>query len=126
MAPRFGMTGLRGERGQATLLLLGAVGALLLGALVLASFGQALGARGRHQRAADLAAMSAARVMATAYPKLFVSLPAPSGRPLIRLQPQLQGWQPKCRPYRNATVRLSVYPDRYTPPFARTQARGAR
>jgi hypothetical protein len=61
----------REESGQAAILLLGAIAALLAGALVLASFGQALGVRGRHQRAADLAAMSAARVMATAYPKLF-------------------------------------------------------
>ena len=38
---------------------------------MLASLGQALGVKGRHQQAADLAAMSAARVMATAYPKLF-------------------------------------------------------
>jgi transglycosylase-like protein with SLT domain/D-alanyl-D-alanine carboxypeptidase-like protein len=53
------------------LLLLGAVALLFTGALVLGGFGQALGAKGRHQRAADLAAMSAARVMRTAYPRLF-------------------------------------------------------
>ena len=60
-----------GESGQATLLVVGLIAALLAGALVLASLGQALGVKGRHQQAADLAAMSAARVMATAYPKLF-------------------------------------------------------
>jgi hypothetical protein len=46
--------------------------ALLLGALVMAAFGQALGGKGKHQRAADLAAMSAARAMRTAYPRLFM------------------------------------------------------
>jgi Transglycosylase SLT domain/D-alanyl-D-alanine carboxypeptidase len=61
------------ERGQAALLLLGVVGVLFFGATILAAFGQALGAKGRHQRAADLAAMSAARVMRTAYPRLFES-----------------------------------------------------
>ena len=53
------------------MLLLGMLAALLLGSLVLSAFGQALGLKGRHQRAADLAAMSAARVMRTAYPRLF-------------------------------------------------------
>src|ERR671916_3354179 len=61
----------RGQSGQAAVLLLGVVAALFVGTLVLAGFGQALGAKGRHQRAADLAAMSAARVMRTAYPRLF-------------------------------------------------------
>jgi hypothetical protein len=63
---------LRGERGQATLLLLGVVTALLVGLVVLVAFGQALGARGRHQRAADLAAMSAAATMRASYGRLFV------------------------------------------------------
>jgi len=53
----------RGERGQASLLLLGVVAGLLLGLAVLLGFGQALGARSRHQRAADLAAVSAAVAM---------------------------------------------------------------
>jgi hypothetical protein len=61
----------RGEAGQATLLLLGVMAALLAGSLVMSAFGQALGGKGRHQRAADLAAMSAARAMRTAYPRLF-------------------------------------------------------
>lgn len=59
------------QRGQAGLLVLGVVACLLLGALVFTALGQALGGKGRHQRAADLAAMSAARVMRTAYPRLF-------------------------------------------------------
>jgi Putative Flp pilus-assembly TadE/G-like len=57
------MTGSNGEAGQAALLLLGVLAALLAGAVVLFAFGQALGARGKHQRAADLAAVSAAQVM---------------------------------------------------------------
>jgi hypothetical protein len=47
------------------------VAAIMVGGLVLAAFGHALGAKGRHQRAADLAAISDGRVMATAYPKPF-------------------------------------------------------
>jgi hypothetical protein len=35
------------------------------------AFGNALGAKGRHQRAADLAAISAAQVMRELYPRLF-------------------------------------------------------
>jgi hypothetical protein len=57
--------------GQATILMLGAIAALLTLALVLASFGQALGARGRVQRVADLAAMSGARAMRDSYARLF-------------------------------------------------------
>jgi Putative Flp pilus-assembly TadE/G-like len=71
----------RDERGQAAVLLLGAVAVLLLGALVLAAFGQALGARGRQQRAADLAAMSAARAMGGAFPRLFELAELEDGRP---------------------------------------------
>ena len=62
---------LAGERGQASLLLLGLLALLLAGALVLFGFGQALGARGKHQRAADLAAVSGAQVMSRHYPRLF-------------------------------------------------------
>jgi hypothetical protein len=59
------------DRGQASLLMLGVVGAVLAGAVVLFAFGNALGAKGRHQRAADLAAISAAHVMRDLYPRLF-------------------------------------------------------
>src|SRR3954447_18504893 len=62
-----------GEPGQASLLLLGMVTALVAGFFVLAAFGQALGAKGRRQRAADLAAVSAAAAMRQAYPRLFES-----------------------------------------------------
>jgi hypothetical protein len=64
-------TGFGGVRGQASILLLGAMAAAIVFALVLASLGQALGARGRTQRVADLAAISGARSMRDAYPRLF-------------------------------------------------------
>ena len=59
------------QRGQASILLLGVAFAVVAGVLLLAAFGQALGAKGRHQRAADLAAVSAARAMRDSYPRLF-------------------------------------------------------
>jgi D-alanyl-D-alanine carboxypeptidase/Putative Flp pilus-assembly TadE/G-like len=65
------MTGSSGEAGQAALLMLGLLAALLLGVLVLFGFGQALGARGHTQRAADLAAVSAAQVMRRNFSRLF-------------------------------------------------------
>jgi hypothetical protein len=52
-------------------MMLAAVGALLAGAVLLFAFGNALGAKGRQQRAADLAAVSAAQVMQEMYPRLF-------------------------------------------------------
>jgi Transglycosylase SLT domain/D-alanyl-D-alanine carboxypeptidase/Putative Flp pilus-assembly TadE/G-like len=69
------------ERGQASLLLLGVLAALVAGMLVLFAFGQALGAKGKHQRAADLAAMSAARAMQRLYPRLFVPPTLEDGGP---------------------------------------------
>ena len=62
---------LKGQSGQALVLLVGAMAALVTGALILGAVGQALGAKGRQQRAADLAAVSAARAMRDAYPRLF-------------------------------------------------------
>jgi hypothetical protein len=61
----------REERGQASLMMLVVVGAVLVGAVVLFALGSALGAKGRYQRAADLAAISAAQVMRDQYPRLF-------------------------------------------------------
>src|SRR5688500_13118416 len=59
------------ERGQASLMILAVVAAVLAGAVVLFAFGSALGAKGRYQRAADLSAISAAQVMRELYPRLF-------------------------------------------------------
>jgi hypothetical protein len=72
---------LRGECGQASLLLLGLVAALVAGLIVLLAFGQALGAKGRHQRAADLAAISAAQMMRHNYARLFEPPLLPGGLP---------------------------------------------
>ncbi len=60
----------RPESGQAVVLLIGLAAVLIAGALVLAAFGQGLGGKGRHQRAADLTAVSAAHAMRDAYPRL--------------------------------------------------------
>lgn len=66
-----------GEGGQAALLLLGALLAACIGAVVLGGIAQGIGARGDRQRAADLAALSAARAMHDAYPRVFA--PATTG-----------------------------------------------
>jgi hypothetical protein len=54
--------------------MLGAMAAVVLGALIVGALGNALGARAGAQRAADLAAISAARAMRDAYPRLFEPL----------------------------------------------------
>jgi hypothetical protein len=59
------------DSGQAALLLFAVLAALLVGALILFVPGQAHGARARHQRAADLAAVSAAQVVRRNYSRLF-------------------------------------------------------
>ena len=61
----------RSQRGQASILLLGVVAALITGALILAAFGQAYGARSHSQRAADLSAITAAQAMRDNYLRLF-------------------------------------------------------
>jgi len=71
----------RGESGQALLLTLGVVAVVLVGSLVLTAFGQALGGKGHQQRAADLAAMSAAASMRDDYPRLFQPPLLPGGLP---------------------------------------------
>src|SRR5918999_4202394 len=53
------------------MVLLCVLAALLGGTLVLFAFGQAYGAKSKHQRAADLAAVSAAQVMRDNYSRLF-------------------------------------------------------
>jgi soluble lytic murein transglycosylase-like protein len=65
------MRRVKSESGQALVVLIAAMAALVIGALILGAIGQALGARGHEQRAADLAAVSGARAMRDAYPRLF-------------------------------------------------------
>ncbi|MCW2996788.1 MAG: peptidase and DD-carboxypeptidase VanY/endolysin, partial [Solirubrobacterales bacterium] len=61
----------RDEGGQATVLLVGVVGAVLVGALVLGGIARGLGEHADQQRTADLAALSAGRAMQEAYPHVF-------------------------------------------------------
>jgi len=70
-----------GERGQALPLALGGVLALAVCALVLAAFGGAVTGKSRVQRAADLAALSAARSMRDDFERLFVAPTRPDGSP---------------------------------------------
>jgi hypothetical protein len=59
------------EDGQAALLLLAVLCAVVLGAAVLAVLAAGVGAHGRQQRAADLGALAAARTMHDLHPRLF-------------------------------------------------------
>jgi hypothetical protein len=69
------------ERGQALLLALGGVFVLLLGALALVAIAGAVTGKGRAQRAADLAAISAARSMRDDLPRLLAPAVLANGAP---------------------------------------------
>ncbi|MEA2439551.1 MAG: hypothetical protein QOH76_975 [Thermoleophilaceae bacterium] len=71
----------RAERGQASILLLGVVAAVVAGTLILAAFGQAYGARAQAQRVADLAAIAGAQSMRQNYSRLFEPPFLASGTP---------------------------------------------
>lgn len=62
---------MRGERGQAAILLVGVLMAVVVGGLFLGVYARAMSARGDEQRAADLAALAGARAMRDAYPRVF-------------------------------------------------------
>lgn len=79
-APRRGRFG-GGQSGQALPLVLAAAAALIGCALVLASIGGAVTGKARVQRAADLAALSAARIMRDTSPRLLASARLPDGSP---------------------------------------------
>jgi hypothetical protein len=84
------MTQVREERGQALVLVI-VIGLLIaVAGAFLFAYGQALGSRGRYQRVADLAAMSAARVMRTSYPRLFEPPVLPDGLPNPMYMSKLQ------------------------------------
>src|SRR3954464_13190605 len=70
----------RDESGQALLLVLGILVAVLLGSLVLGGVARAVGVRGERQRAADLGALAGARALREAYPRVFAP-PLVDGRP---------------------------------------------
>ena len=59
------------ERGQALLLLVGALAAVSVGAFVLGAVARGIGRQGADQRAADLAALAGARAMRASYERLF-------------------------------------------------------
>ena len=62
---------MRSERGQASIVLVGGLVAVVLGALVLGLVARGGGREARAQRAADLGALAAARAMHDAYSRLF-------------------------------------------------------
>src|SRR4051812_28648482 len=78
------------EGGQALLMVLLIALVIAVAGGFLFAYGQAMGSRGRYQRVADLAAMSAARVMRTSYPRLFEPPLLPDGapNPLYMSKPQ--------------------------------------
>jgi hypothetical protein len=57
--------------GQAGVLLVAGIAAILVGAVVLGAVARAVGREGADQRGADLAALAGARAMRAAYPRLF-------------------------------------------------------
>jgi hypothetical protein len=59
------------ESGQAGMVLLGLLMAVVLGAVVLGGIARGVGVRGELQSAADLSALAAARAMHDAYPRVF-------------------------------------------------------
>jgi hypothetical protein len=75
------MARLRDESGQALILALGGCFAVLAGALVLVAIVGAVTGKGRVQRAADLAAISAARSMRDDLPRLLSAPRLPDGSP---------------------------------------------
>jgi Transglycosylase SLT domain/D-alanyl-D-alanine carboxypeptidase/Putative Flp pilus-assembly TadE/G-like len=73
--------GAREESGQALILVLGGAFVLLAGALALVAIAGAVTGKGRVQRAADLAAISAARSMRDDLPRLLSPSTLPNGLP---------------------------------------------
>ncbi len=71
----------RGQGGQATLLVIGAAFVLIAGAFALVAIAGAITGKGRVQRAADLAAVSAARSMRDDLPRLLTPPALPNGLP---------------------------------------------
>jgi hypothetical protein len=61
----------RAQAGQATLLLVGALAAVLVGAFILGAIARGVGVQGRDQRSADLGALAGARAMRAVYYRLF-------------------------------------------------------
>lgn len=77
--PQRGPAGRGGEHGQALILALGATLTLVIGALALVAIAGAVAGKGRVQRAADLAAVSAARSMRDDLSRLLAPARLPDG-----------------------------------------------
>lgn len=69
----------RAESGQAIVLLMGVIAGAAFLVIALGALGQGLLGKARHQRAADLSALCAARAMGEAYPRLFADAGAAAG-----------------------------------------------
>jgi hypothetical protein len=85
--PRRGLAAIDGRRGQASVLLVGALAAVLVGVLVLGAVARGVAREAAAQRAVDLAALAGARAMQEANPRLFEPLTvdgAPNPRHLSR------------------------------------------
>ena len=72
---------MKGSRGQASVLLVGGLAAVLVGVLVLGAVARGVAREAAAQRAADLAALAGARAMHAAYPRLFEPATASGGQP---------------------------------------------
>jgi hypothetical protein len=117
------------QEGQALLLALGGIFVLLAGALALVAIAGAVTGKGRVQRAADLAAISAARSMRDDLPRLLTPPTLPNGLPNPRHLPKgLYLWRARDAAREAAEVngvalaRLRIsFPDRAS--FAPVRAR---
>ena len=102
----------QGEDGQALVLVLAAAAALVICALVLAAIGGAVTGKGRAQRAADLAAVSAARSLRDDLPRLLEPARLPDGSPNPRRLPRAEYLARARAAGADAAVRNGVDPSR--------------
>ena len=72
---------MKGSRGQASVLLVGGLAAVLVGVLVLGAVARGVAREAAAQRAADLAALAGAGAMHAAYPRLFEPAALANGAP---------------------------------------------
>jgi hypothetical protein len=109
---RSSLAALAAERGQALMMVLAAVFAVLLYAAVLAAIGGAVTGASRTQRAADLAALSGARSLRDDFERLFTPARLPSGAPNPRYLDKGQYLARAAAAARDAAVHNGVDPDR--------------
>ncbi len=107
------------DHGQALILMVGAIAALLVGAGGLGMLARGLGARADHQRAADLAALAAARALVDAAPRAFAAPGAArrlSGAAYLELARSIGTATARRNGARRVAVRLAPgpLPDRVT------------